>query len=168
MGCASDLGCTDPRSPRCEPHFTGTVCAACRGCGPTCASPDTPIATPTGERAIAQLTIGDLVLSVDHGSVRAVPITRLARNPVTHHVVVRIRFATGRTIEMSHGHPTADGRALGDLAPGDSIGDARIVAIETVPFRFDATYDVLPASDTGAYFASGVLVGSTLAAPLPH
>lgn len=30
-------------------------------------------------------------------------------------------------------------------------------------YRHAFTYDILPASDTGAYFAGGALVGSTLA-----
>jgi hypothetical protein len=29
-------------------------------------------------------------------------------------------------------------------------------------YRYSHTYDILPASSSGAYFASGVLVGSTL------
>jgi hypothetical protein len=40
------------------------------------------------------------------------------------------------------------------------------VSVTTVPYAHDATYDILPQSTSGAYFASGVLVGSTLAPPL--
>ena len=38
-----------------------------------------------------------------------------------------------------------------------------MVDVETVPYRHEYTYDILPASDSGTYFAGGVLVGSTLA-----
>ena len=36
---------------------------------------------------------------------------------------------------------------------------------EVVPYAHDFTYDILPASDSGTYFAGGALVGSTLGAP---
>jgi hypothetical protein len=41
--------------------------------GRRCAAPETAIATPDGVRPIASLEVGDLVNSIDHGVVRAVP-----------------------------------------------------------------------------------------------
>ncbi len=38
-----------------------------------------------------------------------------------------------------------------------------MVSVETVPYAHEMTYDILPGSDSGTYFASGALVGSTLA-----
>ena len=35
--------------------------------------------------------------------------------------------------------------------------------VETVPYSYTETYDILPASARGAYFAAGMLIGSTLA-----
>jgi hypothetical protein len=78
---------------------------------------------------------------------------------------VRATLATGAVLEISAPHPTADGRRFGDLRVGDDLGGMPIVAAEVVPYWHDATYDILPASDSGAYFAGGALVGSTLAAP---
>ena len=42
----------------------------------------------------------------------------------------------------------------------------RVVSAELVPYTHSHTYDILPASDTGAYYAGGVLIGSTLRAPV--
>ena len=49
-----------------------------------------------------------------------------------------------------------------ELGPGDRLGDAEIVSVEMIPYPEPFTYDILPASDTGAYFAGGALIGSTL------
>lgn len=136
------------------------------GCAPlcVCASPETPIATPEGEKAIAALNVGDLVYSVDHGRVVVVPLLRTHHTAVSRHVVMRVRLATSAVLEISARHPTADGRLFGDLRPGDALDGVEVTAASVVPYEHDATYDILPDSDTGAYFAGGVLVGSTLAA----
>ena len=135
------------------------------GCAPLCkcTSPDTPIATPSGERSIAELRPGDLVYSVDHNAIRAVPIARTNRIAVSGHEVVRVRFATGAVLEVSGTHPTADGRRFYDLEAGDELDHISVVAVERIPYSFPYTYDILPASSTGAYFAGGALIGSTLA-----
>jgi hypothetical protein len=140
----------------------------CRGADGTCfececASPDTRVATPNGERRLADLVVGDLVYSVDGLEIRPVPIARVNRVAVSNHRVLRVTFAGSATIEMSAGHPTADGRPLAALRPGDELDGATVIGIETIPYVYSHTYDILPASESGAYFASGVLVGSTLA-----
>ena len=127
-----------------------------------CASPDTPIETPDGPRAIASLHVGDRVYSVDHGRLVAVPIARVNRAPVRGHHVVHVEIEGGTVLEISGPHPTADGRTFADLHAGDHLGGRKIVRVALVPYREDSTYDILPASDTGTYFAGGVLVGSTL------
>jgi hypothetical protein len=111
--------------------------------------------------------VGDLVYSVDGAQIRPVPIARVNRVPVFNHRVLRVTFAGGATIEMSAGHPTADGRSLAALRPGDDLGGATVIGVETIPYAHSHTYDILPASESGAYFASGALVGSTLAARPP-
>jgi hypothetical protein len=49
-------------------------------------------------------------------------------------------------------------------APGE-IADPRNCVIDStlVPYRQSHTYEILPLSDTGTYYAGGVLIGSTLA-----
>lgn len=162
----SGASCKCPSGQECCPQGPSTYCVAAGTCVPgKCASPDTPIATPSGERPIAELREGDLVLSVDHGAVVAVPIVATGHRAVTGHAVARIELDSGRVFEMSAGHPTADARTLGAVAPGDALGDAHVASVSMVPYTHAFTYDILPASDTGAYFAAGALVGSTLAVP---
>jgi hypothetical protein len=128
-----------------------------------CASPNTPIATPLGDREIASLRPGDLVYSVHDDAIVAVPILRVGHTRVFSHSVVRVTLSSGAVIEMSAGHPTGDGRKFGDLRPGSRLDDIYSVrSAEVVPYGHDATYDILPASSTGTYFAAGALVGSTI------
>jgi hypothetical protein len=138
-------------------HWT----TASNGCK-VCASPDTPIATPRGDRFISQLGVGDLVYTVEDEAIVPVPILRVNRTPVLAHEVVRVELAGGRTLEISAGHPTADGRTFGDLRAGGKLDGVSIEAIARVPYRHPYTYDILPASRSGHYFAAGLLIGSTL------
>ena len=68
-------------------------------------------------------------------------------------------------LELSAPHPTADGRTFGDLRTGDELDGRRVLSAEIVAYAHDRTYDILPASDTGFYFAGGVLVGSSFVTP---
>jgi len=131
-------------------------------CWSRCAAPDTPIATPRGERRIADLRPGDFVFSYDHGELRAVPIRQTQRIPAPNHVVVRVTLRSGSELEISPGHPTTDGRHFGDLRPGDLLDSASVVSADRVPYRYEYTYDILPDSDSGTYVAGGVLIGSTM------
>lgn len=135
------------------------------GCAPlcVCASPDTPIATAEGDKPIAILKVGDWVYSVDRGEVKLVPLLLTNRTPVSAHSVVRVTLQNGASIEISALHPTADGRDFGTLKSGDQLDGVQIVSATVIPYEHDATYDILPESDSGAYFAGGVLIGSTLA-----
>jgi hypothetical protein len=134
-----------------------------RGACPICASPDTPIATPEGDRPIASLRVGDMVYSVDRDAIVAVPLTGVGRTPVASHRVVRVVLSSGAVLEMSPGHRTARGVAFGELIAGSAFDDDHVVvSAELVPYMHDATYDVLPASSSRAYFAGGALVASTL------
>jgi hypothetical protein len=127
-----------------------------------CASPDTPIATPTGDRPIASLSVGDLVFSIDHGQRAAVPIRETRRTPVTNHRVIEVVLGDGPILQISAAHPTADGRSFGQLHAGDWMGGRDVASARVVPYSPDATYDILPDSDTGTYFAGGALIGSTI------
>ncbi len=151
--------------PDCELQVTceGGVWQWNQGICPICAAPTTPIATPSGDRDIASLEVGDVVYSVHRGAIEAVPVIRRGSTPVTHHQVMRVTLADGAVLEISPGHPTADGRHFGDLK-ADTLLDAQheVLSVALVPYAYDRTYDVLPASDTGTYFAAGALIGSSL------
>jgi hypothetical protein len=106
---------------------------------------------------------GDLVYSVDGAAIRAVPILRVNRTPVVNHRVLRVTFDSGSSIEMTAGHPLSDGRPLSSLQPGNQLMGGIVMTVEDRPYAHEATFDILPDSTSGAYFASGVLMGSTLA-----
>ena len=165
VGRCGPLAIDQGRCEDADPKTGGCIVCACEsqpgGC-PICNSPDTPIATPDGERAVADLREGDLVLSMDHGELVAVPVLATRNVQVFNHAVVHIVLDNGRTIEISGSHPTADGRRLDALQPGDSLGGPHVQSIELIPYEHDRTYDILPASDTGTYVAGGALIGSTL------
>jgi hypothetical protein len=127
-----------------------------------CASPDTPIATPEGNRPIADLKPGDLVYSEHHGALVAVPLLKATRRAAFHHFVVHLVTKTGAELDISAPHPTADGRTFADLKLGDALDGDPIVVREMVPYPYAYTYDILPDSSTGTYLASGLLIGSTL------
>jgi hypothetical protein len=157
----------------CDGTSSGFEKATCSGgvwrwsnCIPhVCAAPDTPIATPDGERAIADLRVGDLVYSVDGRALRPVPVARVRSQEVHDHRIVRVSLEGGRVLELSGPHPTSDGRTVAELRAGEMLDGRRMIAVEVVPYTHDRTYDILPASDTGFYVAGGVLVGSSLFRP---
>jgi hypothetical protein len=133
---------------------------------PICAAPNTPIATPGGERAIAELSPGDLVYSVDETGVIVVPILRVGNTPVVNHRVVRVTLTGGTVLELSAGHPIGDGRTFADLLAGGQLDrDHPVVTASWEPYAYSHTYDILPNSSTGRYFAGGALIESTLRQP---
>ena len=79
-----------------------------------------------------------------------------------NHHVVRVSLANGSVLEISAGHPTADGRRFADLAPGSLLDGIAVCDVHEVPYLFPYTYDLLPDTDTGVYFAGGARVGNTL------
>jgi hypothetical protein len=129
--------------------------------GSFCADAETLVATPSGERPIAELAPGDAVYSVDHDAIVATKILRVTRRRAVHHTMVRVVFDDGRVVSMSPGHPTADGRAFGTVT-GGMLDGHRVESVTRVAYTHPFTYDILPDSDTGTYFAAGVRVGSTL------
>jgi hypothetical protein len=169
--CGRDQDCNDSARPKCNIDTTqpgppsGLCTAADEIClwGSRCASPGTPIGTPAGERPIASLRVGDLVLSRRDGAVVAVPVARVLRLPVSAHHVVRVSLNNGTTLEVSEGHPIADGRTFRDLVPGERVAGLTVTSVQSIPYHHAFTYDILPASHEGTYFAGGLLVGSTLA-----
>ena len=133
---------------------------------PICLAVGTRIATPNGDVAVQDLRAGDVVWTVDANGARvSAPLIAVGSTPVpASHIVVRVALDDGRLVYVSPGHPTADGRHIGDLAAGDMLDGARIARADRVAYAGRATYDVLPAGTTGAYWANGVLLGSTLRA----
>jgi hypothetical protein len=131
---------------------------------PICLALGTRIATPSGELAVQDLRVGDVVWTTgERGERVAAPLIAVGSMtvPLTHEVV-RVVLDDGRIVYVSPGHPTADGARVGDLAAGDALGGARIASARRVRYAGGATYDILPAGATGAYWANGIPLGSTL------
>jgi hypothetical protein len=172
-GCPNPLpqageACSTPGlscGPNCELQIVceGSAWQWRRGECPICAAPDTPVATPSGERRIAELRAGDLVYSIEDSAIVAAPILRTGSTPVRGHRVLRVVLESGAVLELSPGHPTADGRRFDQLAPGSMLGETqRVRSVELIDYAHARTYDILPASSSGIYFAAGAPIGSTL------
>jgi hypothetical protein len=131
---------------------------------PICLTADTRIATARGSESVKSLRPGDLVWSLDAAGERVlVPVLRTARVPLRGAVpLLRLRLASGRELLAAGAHPTSTGARLQDLRPGAELDGGRIESVRLRYLRIEATYDLLPASVTGAYWANGVLLGSTL------
>lgn len=159
----------------CQPIYRGDVEPATqRGadgrcesipCTLRCLPASARIETPSGPRAITELSIGDLVLTRDADGTRVEqPLLRVSATAVTGpHTIVEIALVDGRVLRGSAGHPLAGGGAFGDLETGAPLDGSTVRAVRNVPYEGAATWDVLPAGETGQYWADGVLVGSTLA-----
>ena len=95
----------------------------------------------------------------------AMPILNVTSVPVpASHLMVHFSFGNGRELIVSPGHPTADGRFVEQMVSGtpyegEPIHSARIERYQTNDLR---TFDLLPAGDTGFYWANGILLASTL------
>ena len=134
---------------------------------PICLAVGTLIDTPRGASAVEDLHVGDSVWTMNEWGQRvAGKILKLGsvRVPATHQVI-HIRLSDGRELWASSGHPTADGRILGNLKVGDFLDQAQIILAERVHYQGSSTYDLLPSGETGFYWANGILMGSTLKQP---
>ena len=131
---------------------------------PICLAKGTLIDTPAGPVPVEELNRGMAVWSVDD-SVKRVPATvvETAVTPVPPSFqVVTVRLDDGRAVTASPGHPTAEGRPLGDYQVGDSLDGSLVIAVEHLSYEKEATYDLLPSGTTGLYWANGILLRSTL------
>ena len=132
---------------------------------PICLAAETLIDTPAGPVRVTALKLGDAVWTA------AADGTRLEANVTAlgsvafprGHDALQVQLSDGRSVTASAGHPTADGRSLGELLAGDRLDGATIVAVLPVHLSDGGTYDLLPSGPTGDYWAGGVLLGSTLA-----
>jgi hypothetical protein len=138
---------------------------------PICLAKGTLIDTPSGPVPAEELSRGMAVWSVDDSGKRvAATVVETAVTPVPPSFqVVTVRLSDGRAVTASPGHPTAEGRLLGDYRVGGSLDGALVIAVERASYENEATYDLLPSGTTGLYWANGILLRSTLTdSPSPH
>jgi len=122
------------------------------------------IDTPSGLVRVKEMPVGMPIWTVNAEGYR-VPVIVLKTSktsaPPTHEVV-HLALDDGRELFVSPGHPTIDGRTVGNIAVGERYGGATVVSVARIPYSEGATYDVLPSGETGFYWANGILLGSTL------
>lgn len=131
---------------------------------PICLALGTSIDTPLGPRAVETLYLGDPIwTAAADGQRLAATVAALGSMPAPRgHLVVELVLSDGRTVHVSPGHPTADGRTVGALGVGDAYDGATVLGAARVPYGAARTYDVLPSGETGMYWANGIALGSTL------
>lgn len=135
---------------------------------PICLAAGVRIATPSGEIPVQDLRVGTPVWTLDLRGRRVageVLGTRHMDAPVGHEMV-RLTLADGRAVTASPGHPTADGRVVGDIGSGDRYEGSVVVKAILIPY-VGATWDLLPSGPSGTYFANGVLLGSSISSVSP-
>jgi hypothetical protein len=133
------------------------------GC-PICLSGDTVIDSPRGLLSVKELAVGMTVWTMNRQGERvSAPIVQISKTPVpATHLMVHLILNDGRELYGSPGHPTTDGRKLGQLKVGDSLDGSVVMVAQLVPYNQSYTYDLLPSGDTGFYWANGILIASTL------
>ena len=131
---------------------------------PICLASNTLIATPNGDVKVTDLKVGMAVWSPDaQGKKTMRTIIKLSRTPVPPtHKVVRLVLSDSRQLWVSPDHPIMNGLPVMSLQIGDNYDGATVVSAVLVPYWDTATYDLLPDGDTGAYWANGILLKSTL------
>lgn len=131
---------------------------------PICLSANSVIRTTTGDVNIKDIRDGMTVWSTDSNGIiiksKVIKINNVFVGDM--HKVIDLQLADGRELFASANHPTYDGRIIEDLKVGETYDGSTVRSIELVPYKYQFTYDVLPDSQTGNYWANEILVGSTL------
>jgi hypothetical protein len=131
---------------------------------PICLARGTLIATPRGDVPIEALETDDPVWTLDRAGRRVSAIVdqigSMAVPPA--HEVVRLVLADGRAVLASPGHPLVDGRPVAILGPGDDYDGSMVVSARRIAYQGGRTFDIRPSGQTGAYWANGIELGSTL------
>ncbi len=144
--------------------FTKIVGQRPNGGCPICLAGNTLIDTPSGLVPVKNLEVGMPIWTIDKSGQRITAVVlKTSEVPVPPtHQMVHLILSDGRELFASPGHPTIDGRIVGNLKISGRYDDALIQNTERVPYNDGATYDVLPSGETGFYSANGILLGSTL------
>lgn len=144
--------------------FTKVMMSQPDGMCPVCLAGNALIDTPSGLVPVKDLQVGMPIWTIDKAGHRVFGIvTKTSKVPAPPtHQMVHLILDDGRELFVSPRHPTADERIVGDLTRGDLYNGTAVASTQRVTYGKSATYDVLPAGETGFYWASGILLGSTL------
>ena len=142
---------------------TNEIAAKPRMC-PICLASNTQIDTPSGLVNVKDIRTGALVWSMNAESEKiASHVIEISHTDVpSNHHVIHLVLTDHREVWVSANHPTANGKIIGNLKIGDNYDGSRIIVADLIPYWDTATYDLLPDSATGYYWANGILLGSTL------
>lgn len=134
-----------------------------RNC-PICLASNTTIETPSGAVNVKEIKVGMKIWSTDsQGEKITSNVLKVSRTLVPKdHKVVHLILADKREVWVSPNHPLIDGRIVGVLLAGDNYDGSIVKVAELIPYLDNYTYDVLPDSSTGYYFANGIILGSTI------
>ncbi|MGH7806668.1 MAG: Hint domain-containing protein, partial [Thermodesulfobacteriota bacterium] len=129
-----------------------------------CLSYDTLISTPEGNIPVSELRTGMVVFTLDMAGNKVIePVELVMKLSVAEgYDLRRLVLRDGRELIVSGTHPTAEYDRIANFCPGDMLDGSMIVSIEKVRHSGSFVYDLLPAGETGFYWANGVLLGSTL------
>jgi hypothetical protein len=132
---------------------------------PICLVRGSLIDTPHGSVPVEQLSKGMAVWTVDDSGKRVIGqvIEAVATPVASSFQVLSVRLNDGRTVIASAGHPTSEGKPLGDYQTGDNLDGSLVVGVEHLLYDGGATYDLLPSGGSGLYWADGILLKSTMA-----
>jgi hypothetical protein len=131
---------------------------------PICLSGETRIGTPDGDILVKNMEEKMNVWTVDNNGKKVagtVILVGKTRVPLSHKVM-HIKLSDTRELLVSPGHKIADGRTAGQIILGDTIDNATVILADIISYGEKYTYDILPSGETGMYFASGILLQSTL------
>ncbi len=135
------------------------------------------ILSSRGEIQIDNIQIGDSVYTFNyfHGKIME-PIIQVNKILVQKdYIMTKITLEDGRCIQASPKHPIPiekdylnssktqyEELLFSEIKIGDYVDNSRVSSIELVNYNGGFTYDILPAGESGYYWADGILVGSTL------
>jgi len=131
---------------------------------PICLAEGTLIDTPNGAVPVEKLQKRMTIYTQDSMGKKitgVITATASVQSP-TAFQLIRIALNDGRIVSASPGHPTTDGRTIGELKVGDMLDSGTVVSVTAVPYN-GFTFDILPEGGSGFYWANGILLKSTLA-----
>lgn len=160
QGCGSPVGYPDEPPPPYFCQLKGYI----RRC-PICLASNTSISTPSGDINVKNIKVGMHVWSLNKKGEKVVStITKISStNVIKTHKVVHLVLFDKREVWVSLNHPTINVLSVGELKVGDLYDGSKVWTSEFINYWDNKTYDILPDSETGYYWASGILLGSTLA-----
>ena len=131
---------------------------------PICLASDTIIDTPYGQISVKNMKIGSPIWTITSSGKRALGfVIKTSKTQVSlNHKMVKLILDDGRTFLVSPGHPTIDGRVVGDFVTGNLYDGALVISSDRSIYDDGFTYDILPSGETGFYFANKILLDSTL------